>query len=217
MIRAEKQLLGPGLSLQMYSGRRKLHDDALLHQRPCEPYALSSQVKHQHKADTGRQVLVCVETGTLAVAIAEGALPCQILLAAGLPSCTRLRQANTQEEVPDTCRLYGPQLLDARPLKETQCELHELSDLGVTGFLQDVAQALPAGHVILPPRLASLLPGLHISGHLQTADLGFANATCLHAFAEAHDHWYLLSVDLVKDVQSTGIPCMNAQLRPRTN
>ena len=196
VVRAEKQLQGPGSNIRIQAGSRVLGEDAYLHAQPSEPYVLCVSPKKQRPVSEHCHVLVCVPGGAIQLSLAQGALPCQVLSLAGLQGDRQLRFASTQEAVPRHCRLFGRHLLDARPLQQISCEPDELTDCQIASFLQVIARLLPEGHAVLLPRTASLLTCLQASGALQCmSGIEVAGATRLHIIAEANAHWYLLSVD----------------------
>ena len=194
VIRAERQLQGPGLNFQVQQGQRLLPADALLHGAPTG-YQLLPSAKRQKREGETCHVLLCMPEGAVQVQVASGALPCQVLTEAGLPAGTQVRFASTQEEVPQAQRLYGRHILDARLLHEVTGTAETLSDNGIAGFAQAVAASLPAGHAVLMPRTASLLCCLQLSGHLEgMSGVQLPGAEHMHVITEIEGHWFLLSI-----------------------
>ena len=198
LVRAEKQLQGPGCTLLLFEGERRLCDTALLHEAPAAGYQLRSQAKRQRKTEVSCNVLVCTHAGVVEASFTHGALPCQVLQQVGLPAGAQLRFAGTQEAVPQERRLFGPHILDARPLQPLSCDPNEVTDVGVTRFLQALVGVLPPGHAVLTPRTASLIQCLRSSGQLcGMSGVRLQGVAQVHVIAEACQHWFLLSIDLV--------------------
>ena len=194
---AEAQLVGPGSKIGVFAGKRRLEHSAFLHSAAEHVYTLDKQPKCQARTGELRRFLICVDSTVLDLQLPQGVLPCQVLDAAGLPQQTCLRDANNQQEVPRSGRLFGRQLLDARELQQQECESDALTDISIVRFLEVVARVMPAGQAVISPRAASLLRCATRAG-LHTCFNGeeLASADCVHVIAEANQHWFLLTVDL---------------------
>ena len=88
VVKAERQLQGPGLKFQVQQGQRLLPVDALLHDTPTG-YQVLPCAKRQKREGETCHVLLCIPEGAVQVQVASGALPCQVLTEAGLPAGTQ--------------------------------------------------------------------------------------------------------------------------------
>ena len=197
IVQAERQLQGPGQTLALFEGARRLSDIALLHACPAGEYQLLSNAKRQRRAEVPCDILVCGPAGVTEVRCKQGALPCQVLAEAGLPPGAQLRFAGTQAEVPKANRLHGRHILDARQLRLLPCDPDEVTDVGITGFLRALTGVLPQGHAVLTPCTASLIRCLHDAGGLGgMSGIRLPQARYVHIIAEDSHHWFLLSIDV---------------------
>ena len=185
--------------LQVTLGKRRLAEDALLHEHQAMPYQVNFQDKKQRKDGAQCHVVICTDEGVIEAKLAAGALVGQVLVHAGLPAWTQVREAATQAAVSLAARFYGKHIWDARLLSDRVCESDESSDQGIERFLDALKHVLPPGQAVLKPRAASLL--CYLGGATRTdllAGVQVVAADRLHVVAEAHGHWFLLSLDFEK-------------------